>query len=258
MRFGQVVRSFREGFRDWDARSKSAFVLALVLLIVVLIVGGRLPEENRSSAVIGVIGLLVTLQAIFLYANRGMVTTATKARRLLLEGEYDQARHLLEQTVRDIPDIQALILLGNAYRMLGEVDESYQTLTKALQMAPDQHFLLYSLGRTLMVRGSYAQAAEMFQRALERGAPEFAAVDLAEADFRAQRTVRIPTGAFAEAHVALMAAYLSWQSRQGQPPSGALIEAGLPFWEKSAARFAHTRYGIDLQRDLATLRGLPH
>lgn len=258
MRFGQVVHSFREGFRDWDARSKSAFILALVLLIVVLIVGGRLPEENRSSGLIGVIGLLVTLQAIFLYANRGMVTAVTKARRLLLAGEYAEARQLLEHTVREAPDVQALILLGNAYRMLGEVEESHQTLTKALQMAPDQHFLLYSLGRTLMAGGRYAEAADMFTDALEKGAPAFATVDLAEADFRAQRDVHSPTGAFDEAHVALMAAYLRWQSGQGQPPEAELIQSGLPFWEKSAARFAHTRYGEDLERDLATLRGLPH
>lgn len=258
MKLGHVARQFFTGFRGWDARSKSAFALAAVLLTLIVLIGRHLPEENRSFVIIGVVGLMVTMQGIFLYANRGMVTTVTKAQRLILNGHYKEACQILEKSIESKPDLMSLTLLGNAYRMLGRIEESRQTLTKAIQISSDQHFPLYSFGRTLLAGGYYAEAGDTFRRSLEKGAPGFAHVDLAEADFRAGHAVSIPSGPFDEAHVALMAGYLAWRTGQGQPPNSALIESGIGHWEKSALRFSHTRYGVDLERDLAILRGLPH
>lgn len=258
MYFGRVARSFLEGFRDWDGRSKSAFILAGVLLVMVLTVGGRLPDEYRTSVIIGIIGLLVTMQAIFLYANRGMVTNVTKAQRLILAGRYAEAATLLETTVVEKPDAQALALLGNAYRMLGRVAESLEILTKAVQMSPKHHFYLYSFGRTLMASGQYADAAVQFRHALEQGAPPFARVDAAEAAYRAGQQVEPVHEHFDEPHITLMAQYVAWRVGQGNPPDAALIAAGLPYWDKTAVRFAATPYGRDVEQDIAVMHGLAH
>lgn len=174
MRLGGVARSFTAGFVNWETRSKLAFALAVILLIVVLVVGGRLPDEARSAVVVGVIGLLVAMQGIFLYANRNMVTPFTQAQRLILDARYDDAISLLENTMSDSPDTQTLTLLGSAYRMAGRVGESGQILTKALQMSPKHHFSLYSFGRTLLASGQYAEAEDAFWRAIENGSPPFA------------------------------------------------------------------------------------
>lgn len=256
MRFGATARAFAAGLRDWDARSKTAMGLAIVLLVVVLAVGGRLPDEHRSSVVIALVGLLVAMQAIFLYANRGMVTHITHAQRLILAGRYDEAASLLEQHADDAPDVQTLTLLGGAYRMLGRVDDSLQILTKALQLSPKHHFARYSFGRTLLASGQYAQAIEAFSQALDHGAPAFARVDLAEAEYRAGRAFQLPDAAGLEPHVDLMARYILWRTGQGGAPDAALIDAGLQYWDKAAARFADTPYGADLQRDIDLMRGM--
>ena len=256
MRLGGVTRGFTQGFANWELRSKVAFGLAILLLVVVLIIGGQLPAEQRSAVIIGVIGLLVTMQGIFLYANRNMVTPFTQAQRLILGARYDEAISLLENAGLETSDAQTLTLLGSAYRMAGRVDESRQILTKALQMSPKHHFSLYSFGRTLMASGQYAEAEDAFQRAIENGAPPFAYVDLAEAAYRANNPFDVAPPDLGDQHVALMAAYLQWRDGQGEPPEAALIEAGLPYWEKTAARFAHTPYGPDVQRDVDALREL--
>lgn len=253
MRLGGVARSFTGGFANWDMRSKLAFGLAAVLLVIVLIVGGRLPAEARSAVVIGVIGLLVAMQGIFLYANRNMVTPFTQAQRLILDARYDEAISLLESAISDSPETQTLTLLGSAYRMAGRVDESRQTLTKALQMSPKHHFSLYSFGRTLLASGQYAEAEDAFRRAVENGAPPFAWVDLAEAAYRTGRPYNGQWPNVSEPHVVMMASYLQWRMSQGKPPEPLVIENGLSYWQKTASRFAHTPYGPDLQRDIDAL-----
>lgn len=258
MRPGSVARGFTEGFAHWEMRSKLAFALGAILLVIVLIIGGRLPAENRSAVVIGVIGLLVTMQGVFLYANRNMVTAFTQAQRLILETRYEDAISLLESTISENPDVQSLTLLGSAYRMAGRLSESHQILTKALQMSPKHHFSLYSFGRTLLASGLYAEAEDTFRRAIENGAPPFARVDQAEAAYRAGRSFEVADAVGSEPHVALMASYLQWRAGQGEPPQPALIEAGLPYWGKTAARFEHTPYGPDVERDLDALHNLLH
>lgn len=252
MRFGGVAREFAAGFRGWERRSKAAFAIAAALLAGILFVGSRLPATMQSSVVIAVVGLLVAMQAIFLYANRNMVTPFTKAQRLILNGYHEAAVELLEATDA-APDARTLALLGGAYRMLGRLEESRKTLTKALQISPDHHFALYSFGRTLLASGEYADAVSVFRRAIEHGAPAFAQVDLAEAEYRAGHDVAPISLDWAEPHVALMARFIDWQARRGEPPPGTLVERGLPFWEATAQRFAHTRYGADLTRDIDVL-----
>ena len=258
MRLGSVARGFTAGFANWEMRSKLAFALAAILLVIVLIIGGSRPAENRSAVVIGVIGLLVTMQGIFLYANRNMVTPFTQAQRLILDARYEDAISILERAISENPDAPTLTLLGSAYRMAGRIGESRQILTKALQMSPKHHFSLYSFGRTLLASGLYAEAEDAFGRAIENGAPPFARIDLAEAAYRAGHSFEVADAADNEPHVALMASYLKWRAGQGEPPQPALIKTGLPYWGKTAARFEHTPYGPDVERDLDALHNLLH
>lgn len=256
MRFGRITTAVFTQFRAWDGASRSAFILALVLFVVVLVLGGRVPPEQRTAVWIGLIGLLVVMQGIFLYANRHMVTDVTRAQRMILAGEYADAIALLEPARHaEKPDPRALVLLGNAYRMSGDTVQSLEILTKAVQIAPHLQFARYSIGRTLMANGQYADAAEAFGAALERGAPEFVQVDLAEARMRAGLPVAEVAVKDGESHVTLMAALIAWTGG-GAAPAVDLIERGLEPIARNAERFAHTPYGAALQADVNALNAL--
>ncbi len=256
MRLGRVTTVILTQFRAWDSASRSAFVLALVLFVAVLVLGGRVPDEQRTAVWIGLIGLLVVMQGIFLYANRHMVTDVTRAQRMILAGDYAGAVALLDPArTAQKPDPRALVLLGNAYRMLGDTRQSLEILTKAVQIAPHLHFARYSIGRTLMANGQYQEAAVEFEAALERGAPGFARVDLAEAQLRAGLPVADVLVQDGEPHVTLMAALIAWK-RGGPAPPRALIERGLQPIARNAERFAHTPYGAALKADVDALNAL--
>lgn len=235
-------------------RSKIAFGMALALLLVVLAIGGTLPETQRTSALIGIIGLLVTMQAVFLYANRGMVNETTQALHLIYDEKYEEALALLEPMLAGKPDTTAMNLAGTAYRMTGRLDESRDILTKVVQTLPNRHFPLYNLGRTLMASGLYADAVTEFTQAQALGAPGFVRVDLAEACFRASQPYTLDDIGVDEPHIMLMADYLRWQAGEIEAPDSELVAAGLSYWENTARRFSQTPYGADLQRDIARLR----
>lgn len=256
MHLGRITTAVITQFRAWDRASRAAFILALVLLVAVLVLGGRVPSDQRTVVWIGLIGLLVVMQGIFLYANRHMVTDVTRAQRMILAGDYAAAVALLEpHRLAEKPDPRALVLLGNAYRMLGDMTQSLEILTKAVQIAPHLHFARYSIGRTLMANGQYPEAADAFDAALERGAPDFAKIDLAEAQMRAGFPVIDVSVQDGESHVTLMAALIAWKGG-GPVPAVDLIERGLGPIARNAERFAHTPYGVALQADVDALNAL--
>ena len=249
-------------FRNWDIYSKVAFILALILFFVIGFVGFTLPPDQRGNALIGLAGVLIVMQAIFLWANRGMVTPFTKAQRHYLAGEFEAARDILEalRSAGDA-DMRALTLLGNTYRQLGDLSASHAVLEESLAIAPNHHFPRYGFGRTLLVSGQYAEAVDYFMGALETGAPPTVQIDLAEARYRSGErggaVVRplhqARDAAESEPHRALMAAYLLYRLDVEAAPAPDLIEAGIAYWRAEAERFEHTAYGIALSNDLNRL-----
>jgi tetratricopeptide (TPR) repeat protein len=247
-------------WRAWDTPSKAGLMLAFLLLISATLAYGRAPAEWRTPILIGIGGLLLVIQIIFMWANRDMVTPFTRAQRLYLAGNFDEAQALLERgRSLDKADVAALTLLGNTYRQLGRLDESRTVLLEALDKRPEYHFPLYGFGRTLLAEGRYAEAAHALRRALDAGAPPGVHGDLGEALYRqgdhegARAALRnAPEGD--DAARALMTAYLLYRLEAGAFPAPALVAAGLPYWQAVAARFAHTPYGEAVAADVEQLQ----
>lgn len=259
-----LARRLRHDFPTWERSAQIAFVLALGLFVVAVLLVFFGPEEARLGALIGGIGLLITLQVTVLWANRGMVSPFTQAQRAYLDEDFEQAKLLLEQErAAGRADMRALTLLGNTYRQLGQLNESRTVLYEALDKAPNHHYPLYGIGRTLLSEGNYGEAAQALERALAAGAPAAVRVDYAEALYRAN----LPSEAVAqlervephileeEAFRQLMTQYLLYRLHAGTPPEADVIRLGLPYWEATATRFRQTRYGDDLAQDIQHMRG---
>jgi tetratricopeptide (TPR) repeat protein len=259
-----LITRLRKEFPNWDRPTQIAFLMALLLFIVLLIVGLASPLELRTPALIGAGGSLLVMQLAVMWGNRGMVNVFTQAQRAYLDGDLEGARALLEGArTAGKADMRALTLLGNTYRQLGRLAESEAVLYEALDKAPDHQFPLYGFGRTLLSEGRYEDAAAALVRALDAGAPAIAWLDLAEAYYRLKRhdearaaLEKVP--AQTEDYRALMAVYLRYQLGGGEPPTAALVEAGLPYWEASVARFRATPYSEALIEDMRTLRDIAH
>ncbi|MAU10835.1 MAG: hypothetical protein CL607_13505 [Anaerolineaceae bacterium] len=261
-----ILTGFISQFRTWDRPSRIAFLLALGLLVVVLLLLVFGPEQILNFAVVGTVGLLIVLQIIVLWGNRHMVTAQTQARRHFMAGEYEEARNVLETELARIteanqkPQAEMLAFLGNTYRQLGDLDKSMQFLTQAVETRPKSHFSRYGFGRTLLTKGEYAAAAEELRLALELGAPPATSFDLGHAYVRANdaaaasEALKKALGATDEAHRVLLAKFWLYQL-EGTPLPTADGEA-FSYWQQEAARFAGTPYGQALQHDVDELSSL--
>jgi tetratricopeptide (TPR) repeat protein len=260
---GRFTAYLIERFSQWSRASRQGFVIALVLLLPSLMVATTGPQNLRGPATIAVIGISIVMQVIFMWENRGMVTDYTRAQRAFRQGDFEQARDLLESSIRNAKtvDVQELTLLGNTYRMLGALDKSANVLSEALNIVPDAYFPLYGFGRTLMMQGDYAAAIDAITQALDNGAPAVTRYDLGEAYYRN-----------GQAEAALDAFDAVWPDLSASPQElhrlfmAQLIQARLTddalpepspdviaHWREIAALCADTPYGQAVADDLATL-----
>lgn len=259
-----MMRSLLTAFRAWDRPSQIAFTAAVGLLLLAVGIASAGPDHLRQPATIGVMGLVFTLQGVFLWANRGMVTPLTRAQRLYRSGDLQAARAILEDLyTRHKAHVQAMTLLGNTYRQLGMIQESVRVLSEAVNNHPNHYFSRYGFGRTLLVAGRYADAAQHIEAALANGAPPVVGVDAGEAWYRLgndQRAVAClqatPVDLRSEPHRALMKAYLLYRLDAGQRPEPDVIHAGLTYWQAQVALFGQTPYGASLEDDIRAMQSL--
>jgi tetratricopeptide (TPR) repeat protein len=258
---GRLTAYLFRSIRAWDAPSRFALITAAILLMVTLLSLLFGPQSIRSPSLVGFVGLIIVLQVIFMWGNRGMVTPFTQAQRFYLAEDFESACQVLEAlTVNGKADVQSLTLLGNTYRQLGLLDESEEVLTKALDIRPLDHFPLYGIGRTLLVKGQYAQAADKIKQALDVGAPPIIQFDLGEALYRLEKSdqARLVLEAAArvsqEPHRVLMSRYMLYRLGAGEPPLGDVVAVGLPYWQNNAIRFQDTPYGQLLADDIQQMQ----
>jgi len=258
-----LLRRIFNDLRHWDRPTQIAFGLAVVLLIIGVVLAVLAPQEQRMNVIIGVGGLLIVAEVAVLWGSRGMVTAYTQAQRLYLNGDLEQARELLESArATGKADMRVLTLLGSTYRQLGRLDESAAILYEALNKAPEHHFPLYNLGRTLLAQGKYAESANLIARALEAGAPAVVRFDLGEAFYwmgdserAAEHLLKVqPT--LSEPHRQLMAAWMLHRIKQSDPPDSRLIDTGILYWDAAADRFAETSYGQGVSEELRALKAV--
>lgn len=253
-------------FRQWERPAQIAVLIALALLFGTAIVGIAAPPDTRLIVMIAFFGQLVVLQALIMWANRGMVTDFTRAQRFYLDEDFAAARDLLEaRRAAGDATVHELTLLGNTYRQLGQLNASETVLLEALNNEPKHHYPLYGFGRTLMMQGDYDRAAMMFVEASNAGAPPLVNLDLAEAWYRGNESTQagallrqMETGDEQpnEPPRALMFAWLHHRLNRADPPPLHVIEAGLPYWAALAERFASTPYGHSLAADAAALQAI--
>src|SRR5690242_19779871 len=111
---GRLAAYIIQRFRTWDAPSRFALLIALGLLFVILLMLAFGPPNLRQPSLIGFIGLMIAIQLIFMWGNRGMVTPFTQAQRFYLAEDFESARQVLENlNLNGKPDAQSLTLLGN-------------------------------------------------------------------------------------------------------------------------------------------------
>lgn len=253
-------------FPQWERSSQVAFVLGILLMIGLLILSGIVPEDQRAFALVAAGGVLLAVQAVVMWANRGMITPYAQAQKHYMAEAYPEARAILETLAEaETPDMRTLTLLGNTYRQLGLLSESKQTLTKALQLAPNHQFPLYGLGRTLLIEGDYQGAASTLAHTIEAGAPAPMRVDLAEAYYRIgdhQAAAALLETLDQQRNMLeddpqrlLWVDYLRFRLG-GEPPYARIIATGLPYWQKTAQHFSQTPYGADLMQDIVILQQL--
>jgi len=260
---GKITAYLLKAFRSWERSTQFAFVMALILLMVSFVVIMFSSGNLRQSALIGFVGLIIALQLIFMWGNRTMVTAYTQAQRRYLAEDFSSARDILEDFHnRSKPDVFSLTLLANTYRQLGLLDKSEEIVKKALALRPFDHFPLYSFGRTLLIRGSYAQSIETLRQALQAGAPLIVEFDLGEALYRngefdasagVLERIRDPQQ---EPFRLLMTDYLLFKMQRNGAPEAVEVAAGLAYWQELANRFASTPYGQSLANDVAFMHSL--
>lgn len=260
---GRITAHLLQMFRSWERTTQLAFFLSIGLFIASFVVFQFGPAQLHQPALIGMVGLLFAMQIIFMWANRNLVTPFTEAQRYYRAEAFEQARAVLEQVViAGKADVNVLTLLANTHRQLGDLDQSEEFVKKALLLRPKDHFPLYAFGRTLLIKGEYIQAAEVFAEAQNQGAPPIVLLDLGEAWFRANQAAEALAALDSiewmeqEPHRILMRGYLRYKLGAGEPPSALMIADGLVYWEEIAQRFQHTPYGMALARDVSEMKAL--
>jgi len=256
-----VSRQILRSYAGWDRVTKLSFWIAVALLVIGLILLLIAPAEQRAWIFVGTVALVIVMQLIVLWGNRGMVTVYTQAQRRYLAGDLEGARVLLEEArAAGNADVKALTLLGSTYRQFGLLEESRGVLYEALDKAADHHFPLYNLGRTEAAGGNYTRAVELYEQALAQGSPAITRFDLAEAHFLmgdAAGTLAALDQVFPmldEPHRVMMAMWWRAQLGVGELPSDEVIRDGLAYWIAAAERFRDTPYGTAIAAQLQTLQ----
>ena len=93
----QAARDLTRRLPEWDASAKLSLAIAVSLLFLLLVVGFIGPDPLRFPARIGAFGLLVTIQLLFLWANRRDASPYHQAQQHFIDGDYHTARALLEE-----------------------------------------------------------------------------------------------------------------------------------------------------------------
>ncbi|MCY4464258.1 MAG: tetratricopeptide repeat protein [Chloroflexi bacterium] len=239
---------------EWDRPTRLAVVMALSLLLILLAVGLAGPPQLQLPARIGAFGLLVTLQLLFLWGNRRDVSPYHQAQQHFIAGDYDAARSLLEALPeRGRESVDALVLLGNSYRNLGQFEQSRRALQHALDLKPRHHLALFSIGKLLMMQGQYPAAREFIESALAVGAPDIVRLELGQCHFlqgdeqsaQAQFLVVRPQLLDSPEQAALLESYLHQLGVAKAPDIESEI---IQYWRGEAQKVADTAYGEHLRQ----------
>lgn len=215
---------------------------------------------------IGLMAVIVGLQIGIVM--QGKRPAPSQAQQLYLAGQFTEAARVLESQLADDPyNPDALTLLGNTYRQMGQLEASEQRLREAVEHNPTHWMALYGLGRTLMVQGAYREAATMIEAALQHGGRKSLRAELALALHYAEAPDEAKQAAHsaarrlsAEGYRVLMTNYLLYVFATHEAERVLAKQVmqrtadGLTYWQAQAERFAQTPYGQRVAMDVMTIQ----
>ncbi|MDE2859000.1 MAG: tetratricopeptide repeat protein [Chloroflexota bacterium] len=263
MIFGHFLRDLYKRLPEWDRSSRLSLYLAVILLVLLLLAGFLGPEEIRLPSRFGAFALLLTLQLLFFWGNRRAISPYREAQQHYVRGEYESARDLLEL----IPDTQrgsvdALALLGNCYRQLGQLDKSRAAINRALELKPDYHYALYAAGKLSLVGGEYHDARVCFEGALAAGTPDLVHFDLGQVCYylgspdAESHLHKFKAASRDEPAKAIMATYYLLDISKAGAWAPLLTPEASAYWLDEAKRYQQTEYGKRLHEDIEGLHKL--
>lgn len=92
-----------------------------------------------------------------------------KAQKLISKSSYLKAVTLLQSlTEQGITHSDVYYLLGEAYRLLDEIDKAEEYLNKALLMKIHSPYCYFSLGKVFQAKEKYDESIKFFQKFLKR------------------------------------------------------------------------------------------
>lgn len=248
------LRDMTRRSSEWDMPTRLAVLMALALLVLLLAVGLAGPPQLQLPARIGAFGLLVTLQLLYLWGNRRDISPYHQAQQHFIAGDYAAARALLETLPeRGRESVDALVLLGNSYRHLGQFEAARRALQRALDRKPRHHLALFSMSKLLMIQGRFPAAKELIELALAAGAPDLVRLELgqchilqgekqsAQEQFLAARPHLLES----PEQVALLDCYLHQLGVAKAPDIGSET---IQYWQCEAQKAANTAYGEHLRQ----------
>lgn len=264
MIFGHFLRDLHKRLPEWDRSSRLSLYLAGVLLVALLLAGFVGPDEIKSPARLGAFGLLLTLQLLIFWGNRRAISPYHAAQQHYIRGEYESARGLLEPVLdshRGSAD--ALALLGNCYRQLGQFDRAKLAIERALQIKPDYHYALYAAGKLHLVLGDYLQACDYIERALSLGAPDVVRFDLGQACYYLGDYAKATTNlgkfcklSFDEPAKTMLAGHYLANLADDQPVAAEPLDESIAYWKEEATRYRQTGYGKAILNEVRLLQGI--
>lgn len=261
MMLWQVTRDLTRRLPEWETSAKVSLAIALPLLLLLLGIGFFGPGSVQLPARLGAFCLLITIQLLFLWSNRRDASPYHQAQQHFVAGEYQAARELLEAIPeRGRASVDALVLLGNTYRNLGNFSLAQAALDQALVLNPGHHLALFSIGKLNLVQGHYLGSSEYFERAIEAGAPALVRFELGQAQLlrgnhdEALRQLNAARLALADDLAqSLLLQYYLHSLNASDMPSSEFIRENVGFWRGEALKYSETPYGLHLAEIIADL-----
>jgi len=238
-----------------DKRLQFAFALVIVEWVFVGVAVAR--GADNPIFLGGVLFVISVIQIGSIFWRRKPSGAVADAQEAFVQGDYATAITILEAyTTENSTDVKALTLLGNAYRQHTDFVQSISVLEKALDLAPDNAFPRYGLGRTLLAQGHFANAAQAIEKALQDGGRKVIRTELALAYYLANRlddAQRVATATARqlslEPYRMLMINYLLYVLANDEKAVAIIRTQNkhVHYWQVEANRFTHTPYGEGLQ-----------
>lgn len=253
-----------------NERVRLAAIITLVMVVMIMLVSKNQTGDRRFWLVIGLIVVMAIIQMVILLRGGPQGSALQVARRYYMQGNFDAAINLLEDSLADTanPDVEALALLGNTYRQQGRLEQSEKHLQRAVGLDAGNNLALYGLGQTLLAQGRYNEAAELIQSALTQGIRKAVQVDLLLANYLANTNPqhllelahKVSRLLGLEDYRALMLNYLLYNLVENEQPTALRYmqnsASGLAYWQSQARRFAETDYGRRMATEVLEMKAL--